>query len=157
MSWEPTEAEALFHTNRFRVDGEHGWTEPKTENEHGHPTHLASMAEQASSAVAGQLHALFGAQGMATLRDMAPTLFADIRETVIEAYREGHHDAFGEAIIASGNEASRRTSSMVVALLHSTVEGEDRKDTALRALAAHAGVSQDDLEAGGLVGPQGEE
>jgi hypothetical protein len=147
----------MFEPNSFRQDGQHGWVEPKTENDNGSPTRLARMAEQVSSGVAHTLARIFGDTGLDSIQRHNPMLFADIRQSVIEAYREGHHDAFGDGIIEKGNESSRRTGAMVSALLHSAVDGEDRQTTALRALAAHAGVPEDSLIEGGLVPARGEE
>ena len=94
----------------------------------------------------GVRHYILEAVGNAGLRHVleeSPNLFQNIEASLTEAFLEGHLLAWQDALYQRSNESQAATGRMIVAMLK--IEPEEKPElTAIRILAANAGVEIDD-------------
>jgi len=87
----------------------------------------------------------FGRAGLRAFKEINPTLFMDLEESVKEAYREGHYTGWLAQGLERADESHKRTVAMVTAAFDSALKNEDQSHTTVRMLAAHAGVDPEHI------------
>ncbi len=131
----------IQHVNQHRKNNTYGYVEPDVSSENRSFDHPAVAAANAiSDYVRKAIVSTFGRSGMQALWVEFPNLFSDIEASVVEAYVDGHHTAWGEESLRRSAESQAAIGRMVVAMITPPKEGDTPEQQTLRILAANAGV-----------------